>query len=64
MYAYLYAAFTVNKIFRLPSYLAMSEHDRFYIFKPGVHTWFLEITFVHECMRVCICVYAPEAINN
>ena len=33
------------------------------VFKPG---WFLEITFIHKCMRafVCVCVYAPEAINT
>ena len=28
------------------------------------HTWFLIITFVCESMRACMCVYAPEAINN
>ena len=40
------------------------------IFKPGApaagrRAWFLIITFVRECMRVCVCVcvYAPEAIN-
>jgi len=32
-------------------------------------TWFLKITFVHDvcmraCVRVCVCVSAPEAINN
>jgi len=27
--------------------------------------WFLEIAFVRDvCMRVCMCVSAPEAINN
>ena len=41
-----------------------------YIFKPGtrrpqVRPWFLIITFVRVCMRVCVCVcvYASEAIN-
>ena len=38
------------------------------VFKPGApacgrRAWFLIITFVRECMRVCVCVYAPEAIN-
>jgi len=39
------------------------------IVKPGVfwpvRAWFLEITFVCDvCMRTCVCVSAPEAINN
>ena len=25
---------------------------------------FLEITFIHKCLRACVCVYAPETINN
>jgi len=30
-----------------------------------VHDWFLEITFVRDVsMFVCVCVSAPEAINN
>ena len=30
-----------------------------------VYTWFLEITFVRDVsMRVCLCVSAPETINN
>jgi len=30
-----------------------------------VHNWFLEIAFVHDVsMFVCVCVSAPEAINN
>ena len=38
------------------------------IFKPGVlrpaaGAWFLIITFVYKCMRECLCVYSPEAIN-
>ena len=27
-------------------------------------TWFLRIGSVRESMRVCVCVSAPEAINN
>ena len=41
------------------------------IFKPGArrprpaHAWFLKIDPVRiVCMRVCVCVSAPEAINN
>ena len=31
-----------------------------------VHSWFLEITLMHEYMCVCVCVrvYASEIINN
>ena len=28
------------------------------------HAWFLEIDFVHDVCCVCVCVSAPEAINN
>ena len=32
------------------------------IFKPGVHSWFFEIALVR--MLVCVCMSAPEDINN
>ena len=39
-----------------------------YIFKSGVPgrraPGFLKSISLRECMRVCVCVYAPEAINN
>ena len=40
--------------------------EGFVIFKPGArrpHAWFLEITFTAQ-VYACVCVYAPEAINN
>ena len=46
------------------------KYELYEVFKPGVRrparAWFLEIdpvrTFV--CLRVCVCVPAPEAIYN
>ena len=29
-----------------------------------VHSWFLEIALVHASVCVCVCVSAPEGINN
>ena len=54
--------FTAIFSFSIP-YLAISQVC-VEIFKPGVpRTWFLEITF-NARVYVCVCVYAPEAINN
>ena len=30
----------------------------------AVHAWFLEIALVRASVCVCVCVSAPEAINN
>ena len=29
-----------------------------------MRAWFLNIAFVHECVRACVCESAPETINN